>query len=43
VLTATAFEEDLKIVEDLPAVDDFLPKPFEPQRLRDAVQKLLEK
>ena len=41
VITAKVLERGRKIVEELPPVDDYITKPFGPEHLIRAVQKLL--
>ena len=43
VITAKVLSQGRKIVEDLPPVDDYITKPFNPERLIRSVQNLLPK
>jgi CheY-like chemotaxis protein len=43
VITAKVMSQGRKIVEDLPPVDDYITKPFNPERLIRSVQNLLPK
>ena len=43
VITTKVMSQGRKIVEDLPPVDDYITKPFNPERLIRSVQNLLPK
>jgi len=43
VITAKSLDDDHKIAEDLPPVDAYVSKPFDPKRLIQAIQDVLKK
>ncbi len=43
VITAKSLDDDQKIADDLPPVDAYIPKPFDPQRLIQTIQDTLKK
>lgn len=43
VITAKSLADDHKISEDLPPVEAYIPKPFDPKRLIQTIQDILKK